>query len=151
VKPTELAAAVAEILRDAVASAPIPESDVEQRHMPIYDLSELAICRVPVLPTDRNASAASRGHSNREHVIRIAPQWKATLPGGVIDDDQVEKFIDFVIWIDETIEAAAKIGPHTWISSSIEPLYDLEQLREQAMLTSLITINFKTLSHVTRR
>ncbi len=140
-----LAEAVADLVRQEIADSPIPTADVHLRYMPIYDLSELTTCRVPVLPTERGTTPASRAAFAREHVIRIGPQWKANLPDGAVDELQVATFVEFVQWLDETIASVPRLAGHSWNESTINPLYDLEQLRESNMLTSLLTINYRLL------
>ncbi|TWU17991.1 hypothetical protein [Allorhodopirellula heiligendammensis] len=143
--PAELAHVVAALLANKIEASPIPSALVSREFLPVYTPAKLTTCRVPVAPVQTSSLTASRSAANRERSIQICPHLKTTPKGDTFDELQIEQFLDFVRWIDETLESHGRIGGHTRESSQILPLYDVEALNKDHVLKSVLTVTYRTI------
>jgi len=107
---------------------------------PFYELKDLTVLHVTVVPKSINIESASRSSNEYEYQVDIAIQKAVKSP----DDVEVNSLMDLAIEIAKSFRGKVFQNLGTVCSKqSIDPLYSVEHIQPPSVFTSVVTLNFK--------
>ena len=116
------------------------------KYLPTYEFAELDVPQIPVAPNLEIRHPASRGRTEREYVVSVAPHVAASAAeGGEIDNAKVAKFSALMGEIMDVIESgeARDYAGASLIRLETQPLYDPELLASSSVLRGVVVARFK--------
>ena len=137
----DIAQAVVDEMNDAESAFSMPFEAV-RAYVPKYDLAEMGVLHVTVIPRSSESEQLTRSDVQEDVVIDIAVQQKV-LP---TDLDAIDDLMALVREIDRffrlrTLEAVEA----SWVKSENNPIYSPEHLKEKSLFTSVLSLTYRVL------
>jgi len=136
-----IAEAVVSALNDHTFSKPFTS---ERSFLPKFDLKDLKILKVVVVPRARNLSASDRSRSQQDYVIDIGILQK--LNG--TNPEQVDPLIGLVEEVADFFRGQRLPGypAAAWVKTEHAALYDVEHLDQLRQFTSVMSLTYRVLA-----
>lgn len=131
-------AVVAELNRNATLTG---KFTAEMNLLPEFELKDMKVLRVTVVPKSLKVAAQSRDSSGREVEIDIGVQQRTVEPKRLAELLQLVEDIIAVFDRKRLTDYARAVC----IKVENDPIYDPEHLRQMRQFTSVITLTFKVL------
>jgi len=133
-----IAEAVKARLNDVPFSIPFT---AERKYLPIYELPDMAILRVTVVPKGLVTTGLSRETSQNEYAIDVAVQKKIDAE----TSDEIDPLTSLIEEIADRFQFK-RLPMYTaaaWTRTENAPVYAVEHLEELRQFTSVLTFTFK--------
>ncbi len=132
-------AVVAELKKGTFSLAFVPE----RKYAPDWKLGQLDTLRVTVVIGPIDDTMAARNVPQEDDEISIGVQQRVSAETNAV----IDPLVDLVSEIKDFLRgrALADCPEARWVSSSVDPPYDLDQLKEDHQFTSVITLRYRVL------
>ena len=139
---TDIADAIVAELNAAPAGSFTPAFTAARRVLPAFELAELAVLRVTVVPKSVEISGAMRSASLVDCQVDIGVQQKL----GTDLDTEVATLCGLVEQIAAYLRRRPLAGtPHAaWVRTQNEPVYVPDHLAHQRTFTSVLTLTYRS-------
>ena len=140
---------IAQAVVDALNAAPQPFAEAftaVRSYRPQFDLEDMTMLHVTVVPRTRDGSTPSRGTAQDKIVIDVAVQKR--LDEKIGDVGQIDALIDLTERIADFLATAGPYAGARWVSDENAPVYSREHLTSLHQFTTVVSI---TLVHMRER
>ena len=136
---------VAEAVKDELNAGSFSAEFTAQRlYQPHYELKDMKVLHVSVVPASTALSLADRKSTRRDEQIHVAVQEKLQ----TADNDEIDALMDLVQEIADHFHTRRLNAVESAICTEAEnaPIYDQEHMEKWRQFTSLLTLTFRVVS-----
>jgi len=136
---------LAQAVADELNAQPFSQAFTACRHYrPRFELDELAMLRVSVVPRSLTLAPATRARSTWEVAVDVAIQRRLQVPGNILEIDTLASLVEEVIaFLDGRRLAAYPQAAFVGIEN--DPAYAVEHIDELSMFTSVVTARYRVM------
>lgn len=113
----------------------------ERKYLPLFELPDMAMLRVTVVPKGLATTGLSRDTSQNEYAIDVAVQKKVSTE----EPAEIDPLCSLVEEIADRFQFR-RLGEYptaSWSKTENVPVYSVEHLEEMRQFTSVLTFTFK--------
>ncbi len=139
-----VAVEIAQAVADELNAGSFGQEFTAQRlYQPLFELTEMKILHVTVVPANVNIHSGSRGRNQHDYKIEVAVQKKFQADGVADIDplmDLAEEIADFF-----RRRRLTSFPTAMWVKTEHAPLFAQEHMEQFRQFTSLITFTYKVM------